>query len=60
MGDTNAVLVVDETGFLKKGEKLAGVQPQYSGTAVRINNCQIGALLAYAGAKCRTLPNREL
>ena len=44
----NAVLVVDETGFLKKGTKSVGVQRQYSGTAGRIENCQIGVFLTYA------------
>ena len=42
----DAVLVVDETGFLKKGEKSVGVQRQYSGTAGRIENCQIGVFLS--------------
>ncbi len=42
LGDPGAVLVVDETGFLKKGTKSAGVQRQYSGTAGRIENCQGG------------------
>ena len=60
LGDTGAVLVVDETGFLKKGEKSVGVQRQYSGTAGRIENCQIGVFLAYASAKGRTLLDREL
>ena len=46
----DAVLVVDETGFLKKGEKSVGVQRQYSGTAGRIENGQIGVFLAYASA----------
>ena len=46
----DAVLVVDETGFLKKGEKSVGVQRQYSGTAGRIENCQIGVFLAYCPA----------
>ena len=54
------MLVVDETGFLKKGDKSAGVQRQYSGTAGRIENCQVGVFLAYAGAKGRTLLDREL
>ncbi len=45
LGDADAVLVVDETGFLKKGEKSVGVQRQYSGTAGRIENCQIGVFL---------------
>ena len=45
LGDPGAVLVVDDTGFLKKGSKSAGVQRQYSGTAGRIENCQIGVFL---------------
>src|SRR3954469_14683322 len=47
-GDPGAVLVLDETGFVKKGEKSAGVQRQYSGTAGRVENCQIGVFLGYA------------
>ena len=54
------VLIVDETGFLKKGNKSAGVQRQYSGTAGRIENCQIGVFLALAGANGRALIDREL
>lgn len=60
LGDENAVLVVDETGFLKKGDKSAGVKRQYSGTAGRIENCQIGVFLAYASSKGETLLDREL
>ena len=60
LGDGDAVVVVDETGFLKKGEKSAGVQRQYSGTAGRIENCQVGVFLAYASTKGRTLLDREL
>ena len=60
LGDADAVVVVDETGFLKKGNKSVGVQRQYSGTAGRIENCQVGVFLAYAGAKGRTLLDREL
>lgn len=56
----NGVLIVDETGFLKKGDKSAGVQRQYSGTAGRIENCQIGVFLALAGSKGRALLDREL
>ena len=41
LGDAAAVLVIDETGFLKKGTKSVGVARQYSGTAGRIENCQI-------------------
>ena len=54
------VLIVDETGFLKKGEKSAGVQRQYSGTAGRIENCQIGVFLALLGSRGRALIDREL
>ena len=60
LGDGDGVLVVDETGFIKKGEKSVGVQRQYSGTAGRIENSQIGVFLAYASAKGRTLLDREL
>jgi len=48
LGDPAAVLVVDETGFLKKGTQSVGVKRQYSGTAGRIANCQIGVFLGYA------------
>ena len=51
LGCADGVVVVDETGFLKKGDKSAGVQRQYSGTAGRIENCQVGVFLAYAGVK---------
>jgi SRSO17 transposase len=60
LGDDGAVLVVDETGFLKKGAKSAGVGRQYSGTAGRIENCQIGVFLAYAARRGRTFLDREL
>ena len=60
LADAEAVLVVDETGFLKKGNKSVGVQRQYSGTAGRIENCQIGVFLAYAGSRGRTLLDRDL
>src|SRR3712207_2104853 len=60
LGDPEAVLVLDETGFLKKGDKSAGVKRQYSGTAGRIENCQIGVFLAYASPHGRTLLDREL
>lgn len=59
-GDPAAVLVVDETGFLKKGAKSAGVARQYSGTAGRIENCQIGVFLGYATSLARTFLDREL
>jgi SRSO17 transposase len=60
LGDPGGVLVVDETGFLKKGGKSAGVQRQYSGTAGRIENCQVGVFLTYASTKGRALIDREL
>jgi SRSO17 transposase len=60
LGEAGGVLIVDETGFLKKGLKSAGVQRQYSGTAGRIENCQLGVFLAYATTKGRTLIDREL
>jgi SRSO17 transposase len=60
LGDADGVLVVDETGFLKKGEQSAGVARQYSGTAGRIENCQVGVFLGYATAKGRTLLDRAL
>jgi len=60
LGDPGAVLVVDETGFLKKGTKSAGVARQYSGTAGRVENCQVGVFLAYAAAAGRTFLDREL
>ena len=60
LGDPAGVLVVDETGFLKQGTKSAGVKRQYSGTAGRIENCQIGVFLAYASSKGRAAIDRTL
>jgi SRSO17 transposase len=60
LGDAGGVLVVDETGFIKKGTRSAGVQRQYSGTAGRVENCQLGVFLAYAGPRGRALIDREL
>ena len=60
LGDPAAVLVLDETGFLKKGTKSAGVQRQYSGTAGRIENCQIGVFLGCASRHGRALIDRAL
>ena len=48
LGAPDGVLVLDETGFLKKGVRSAGVQRQYSGTAGRIENAQVGVFLGYA------------
>lgn len=55
-----SVLVVDETGFLKKGEHSVGVKRQYSGTAGGIENCQVGVFLAYTSDKSTTFIDREL
>lgn len=60
LADPDAVGVIDETGFLKKGTHSAGVARQYSGTAGRIENCQIGVFLAYASCHGHTLLDREL
>ena len=60
LGDPDAVLVLDETGFLKKGDKSAGVKRQYSGTAGRIENCQIGVFLAYTSRHGHALIDRAL
>ena len=60
LGDADGVLVVDETGFLKKGTRSAGVQRQYSGTAGRVENCQLGVFCAYVTGKGRALVDREL
>ena len=60
LGDPGAVLVLDETGFLKKGGKSAGVQRQYSGTAGRIENSQVGVFLGYASRHGRALVDRAL
>jgi SRSO17 transposase len=58
--DPNAVLVLDETGFLKKGRYSAGVARQYSGTAGKVENCQIGVFLGYASSLGHALLDREL
>jgi SRSO17 transposase len=61
LGGPGGVLIADETGFLKKGTMSAGVQRQYSGTAGRIENCQLGVFLAYAvPGGGRALIDREL
>src|SRR3954449_7139608 len=60
LGAADGVLIVDETGFLKKGEHSVGVARQYSGTAGGIENVQIGVFLAYASSKGHALIDREL
>jgi hypothetical protein len=60
LGDRDGVLIADDTGFLKKGTRSAGVQRQYSGTAGRTENCQVGVFLAYASRYGHALIDREL
>jgi SRSO17 transposase len=60
LGAEEAVLVVDETGFLKKGRHSAGVARQYSGTAGRVENAQVGVFLAYGSRKGQALIDRRL
>jgi SRSO17 transposase len=60
LAEPSGVVVADETGFLKKGTKSAGVQRQYSGTAGRIENCQLGVFLSYVSSRGRALIDREL
>lgn len=58
--DEQDALVLDETGFLKKGKKSAGVKRQYTGTAGKVENCQVGVFLAYVSPKGHALIDREL
>jgi SRSO17 transposase len=60
LGSADAVLVVDETGDVKKGSASAGVQRQYSGTAGRVENCQVAVFLSYAASAGHALIDREL
>ncbi|MDE9467432.1 IS701 family transposase [Xenorhabdus bovienii] len=60
LGDEQGVLIVDETGFIKKGTHSAGVQRQYSGTAGRVENSQIGVFLCYAGQGGHAFIDRAL
>jgi SRSO17 transposase len=60
LGAADGVLIVDETGFLKKGARSAGVARQYSGTAGRVENTQIGVFLTYSSPAGRTFLDREL
>jgi SRSO17 transposase len=59
-GDPAAVLVIAETGFVKKGPHSVGVQGQYCGTVGRVTNCQVGVFVAYASPKGTTLLDRAL
>jgi SRSO17 transposase len=60
MGEPDSTLLIDESGFLNKGIKSVGIKRQYSGTAGKIENCQIGVFLSYASQHGRTFLDREL
>ena len=59
-GDAEGIFVVDETGFLKKGTKSVGVQRQYTGTAGKTENCQVGVFLTYVGPQGHAFLDRRL
>ena len=60
LGDQDAILVIDETSFRKRGNKSAGVKQQYCGTTGRVENCQVGVFLSYRSPKGHSLIDREL
>jgi SRSO17 transposase len=60
LGEAEGIIVVDETGFVKKGKRSVGVKRQYSGTAGKVENCQIGVFLSYATSKGHGFLDRRL
>lgn len=60
LAEPQSVLIVDDTGFLKKGTRSAGVARQYSGTAGRVENCQVAVFLAYRSSRGHALIDRQL
>jgi len=60
LGEDTAVLVIDETGDLKKGTTTAGVQRQYTGTAGRVENAQVAVYLVYASSSGHAIIDRDL
>jgi SRSO17 transposase len=60
LGQESAILVIDESGFPKRGDQSAGVGLQYCGTTGQVENCQVGVFLGYVTAKGHTLIDREL
>src|SRR3954467_1050258 len=60
LGDDDAVLVIDETGFLKQGNASCGVARQYTGSAGKITNCQIGVFAAYVSCHGHAFIDRAL
>jgi SRSO17 transposase len=57
--EEGAILIVDETGFIKKGQKSVGVKRQYTATAGKTENCQVGVFLAYASRRAQAFIDRE-
>jgi SRSO17 transposase len=60
LADDESILIVEETGFIKKGENSVGVKRHYSGTVGKRENCQVGVFLAYASERGQALIDREL
>jgi len=60
LGDPEGIGVVDETGFLKKGTKSVGVKRQYTSTAGKVENCQVGVFLVYVTPRGQTFLDRRL
>jgi SRSO17 transposase len=60
MADSESTLIVDETGFIKKGTNSVGVKRQYTGTVGKRENCQVGVFLAYASCRGQAFIDREL
>jgi SRSO17 transposase len=60
LGTESAVLVIDETGFPKRGNKSAGVAMQYCGSSGQVENCQVGVFLSYVTARGHSLIDRDL
>src|SRR5881398_971461 len=60
LADDDAVLVIDETGFLKQGKASCGVARQYTGSAGKVTNCQIGVFAAYASCHGHAFIDRAL
>src|ERR687883_567786 len=60
MGDPDGVLIVDETGFVKKGDESVGVARQYCGSLGKVENCQVGVFAAYASRQGYALVDKRL
>jgi len=60
LGEADGVMVLDETGFIKQGKKSCGVARQYTGTSGKVDNCQVGVFLTYAGGRGHGVIDRRL